>query len=56
MPRGYQLFMRGLCVLCGVLGLVIFIECDIFGHGNALLGIVCLLVGLVASSFVTRKW
>jgi hypothetical protein len=56
MQRGYLLFMRAVCVLCGVLGLVIFVECDIRGGEYVWLGIVCLLVGLVASSFVTREW
>jgi hypothetical protein len=53
-PR--HLFYRALCVLCGVLGFAIFLESAIIGGGRVWLGIACLLVGLAAASFVTRKW
>jgi hypothetical protein len=50
-----RLFYRGLCVLCGLLGFFIFIRALILGGWLVYLGIACLLVGLVTSSFITRK-
>jgi hypothetical protein len=50
-----RLFFRGVCILCGVLGFGIFILAAIRGGWRVWLGVACLLVGLVAASFVTRK-
>ena len=50
-----RLFFRGVCILCGVLGFGIFILAATRGSWLVWLGVACLLVGLVAASFVTRK-
>jgi hypothetical protein len=55
MPSG-RLFYRGLCVLCGLLGIGIFVRSAMLGGWYVYLGIVCLLVGLIVTSLVTRKW
>jgi hypothetical protein len=51
-----RLFFRGVCILCGVLGFGIFILAATHGGWLVWLGVACLLIGLVAASFVTRKW
>jgi hypothetical protein len=51
-----RLFFRDMCNLCGVLGFGIFILTATRGGWLVWLGVACLLLGLVAVSFVSRKW
>ncbi len=53
--RASRLFFRGVCILCGVLGFGIFILAATRGSWLVWLGVACLLVGVVAASFITRK-
>ena len=50
-----HLFLRGVCVVCGVLGFGIFILAATRESWLVWLGVACLLVGLVAASFVRRR-
>jgi hypothetical protein len=50
-----RLFLRGVCVVCGVLGFGIFILAATRGGWLVWLGVACLLVGLLAASFVKRR-
>ena len=54
--RFSRLFFRGVCILCGILGFGIFILAATRGSWLVWLGVACLIVGLVAASFVTRRW
>jgi hypothetical protein len=47
---------RGLCVLCGLLGIGIFIRALILGGWLVYVGIAALLVGFIVASLVTRRW
>jgi hypothetical protein len=51
-----RLFYRVFCVVCGLLGIGIYIESLYLGDWHVYLGIAALLVGLVAASLVTRRW
>jgi len=51
-----RLFYRGLGVLCGLLGVGIFILAAMRGGWFVYLSIACLLVGLIVTSLATRKW
>jgi hypothetical protein len=53
--RASRLFFRGVCLVCGVLGFGIFILAATRSGWLVWLGVACLLVGLVAASFVARK-
>jgi len=50
-----RLFLRGVCVVCGVLGFGVFILAATRDSWLVWLGVACLLIGLVAASFVTRR-
>jgi hypothetical protein len=50
-----RLFLRGLCILCGVIGFGIFILAATRGGWLVWLGVACLLIGIVAASIMTRK-
>jgi hypothetical protein len=50
-----RLFFRGVSVVCGVLGFGIIILAATHDSWLVWLGVACLLVGLVAASFVTRR-
>jgi hypothetical protein len=51
-----QRFYRGLCVLCGLLGLGIYVQALCLGSWLIYIGIATLLIGLVTASFVVRRW
>jgi hypothetical protein len=50
-----RLFLRGLCILCGVLGFGIFILAATRSSWLVWLGVACLLIGIVSASIMTRK-
>jgi LPXTG-motif cell wall-anchored protein len=50
-----RLFLRGVCVVCGILGFGVFILAATRDSWLVWLGVACLLVGLVAASFVRRR-
>jgi hypothetical protein len=50
-----RLFLRGVCILCGVLGFSIFILAATRESWLVWLGVAFLLVGLVAASLVRRR-
>jgi hypothetical protein len=54
--RASRLFFRAVSLLCGILGFGIFILAATRSGWLVWLGVACLVVGLVAASFVTRKW
>jgi LPXTG-motif cell wall-anchored protein len=50
-----RLFLRGVCIVCGVVGFGILILAATRNGWLVWLGVACLLVGLVAASFVKRR-
>jgi hypothetical protein len=51
-----QRLNRGLCILCGLLGLGIYVQALRPGGWLISVGIAALLTGLVTASFVVRRW
>jgi hypothetical protein len=47
---------RGLCVVCGLLGVGSFILGLVRGGWDVYVGIAAFLVGLIVASLVTRRW
>ncbi|HEX2346827.1 MAG TPA: hypothetical protein VHI51_00195 [Ktedonobacterales bacterium] len=50
-----RLFLRGVCVVCGILGFGVFILAATRDSWFVWLGVAFLLAGLVAASLVTRR-
>ena len=51
-----QRLYQGLCMLCGLLGLGIYVQALRLGGWLVYLGIGALLIGLVTASLVVRRW
>lgn len=47
---------RSLCILCGLLGLGIYVQVLRLGGRLSYVGIIALLIGLITGSLVVHRW